>query len=70
MQGFELCADADWPLPYHVAMSQGCDLARTHPGEDADAALGVCDAAVAAAVARAAHEKATRQGLEDRSALD
>ena len=68
VQGFELSADADWPLEFHLAMSQGCDLAKAHPCEEANTALELCDGAVAAAVARASHEKAERQALEDRRA--
>jgi hypothetical protein len=56
-----------WPGEYHMAMAEGCDLARTQPpGALTDAALRTCHVALTAAVARAGREREREQILADR----
>lgn len=66
VQGFEITPESDWPAQYHVAMTQGCEVARVQPVEEVDLCLEVCHHAVEAAVSRSTLEKAHRQLLEDR----
>lgn len=69
LQGHEITPESDWPSQYHMAMSQGCDVAKARPVEEVDCCLEVCHTAVVAAAARSSLEKDHRQNLENRCAL-
>jgi hypothetical protein len=69
VQGFELSPESDWPMQYHLAMSQGCTLAAECDDRNAyliEGALSTCYHAVSAAAAQASKHKKRRQQLEDR----
>jgi hypothetical protein len=68
LQGYEITPESDWPLQYHMAMSQGCDVAKERPVGGVDCCLEVCHHAVVAAAQRSTLEKMHRQGLDNRFA--
>lgn len=68
LQGHDITPESDWPPQYHMAMSQGCDMAKARPVQEVDCCLEVCHTAVVAAAKRSTQEKTHRQNLENRCA--